>query len=295
MRILVTGSTGTIGSRVARELVQRGADVVGLTRSPDSARDRVSMPQDASGNLEFVAGDLERPHSFADALKQVERLFLVTPLHPSEAELGCSAVRAAEDAGIDRLVIITVHQADAAPQVPHFASKVVIREAARESGIPFIEIAPNSIFQNDLWLYDALMSGGVYPNPTGDIGLNRVDADDIAHAVANALTQDIEVEGPVPLVGPDALTGEQMAAIWSKQLRKPIRYVGDLDAWASNARASLPGWMADDLMLMLRHFTDSGLLATEADLRTQQRVLQRAPRPFSDFVAATAAQWTESS
>ncbi len=42
MRVTVTGATGLIGSRVVDELLARGDEVTVLTRSPESARDRLA-------------------------------------------------------------------------------------------------------------------------------------------------------------------------------------------------------------------------------------------------------------
>ena len=285
MHVLVTGSTGTIGSRVVRDLAAQGVTVRGLTRSPGSA----SAP---SGDVSFVEGDLERPDSVREALRDVDRMFLLTPLHPEEGRLGQEAIAAARDADLSRLVFLSVHHADDAPDVPHFASKMLMRKAAAESGLAYVEVAPNSFYQNDLWLRDALMDGGVYPTPVGQKGLNRVDADDIATVVVQALTGDVEVDGPVPVVGPDALTGDSIAETWSRHLGRDVHAVEDLDAWAAHAGRMMPEWLVEDLVAMVRHFLARGLRATDEDFATQARFLGRPPRSYDAFVRDTVAAWT---
>jgi uncharacterized protein YbjT (DUF2867 family) len=151
---------------------------------------------------------------------------------------------------------------------------------------------PNSFFQNDCWLREAMPQHGVYPQPMARAGANRVDVRDIAVASANALLEEGREGERYPLVGPDVLTGPAVAETWSRHLGKPIAYVGDdFEAWATGARGMMPEWLVNDLRTMFRILDDKGLVATDEDFARQQRLLRRAPRRFDDFVAETARQW----
>jgi uncharacterized protein YbjT (DUF2867 family) len=70
MTILVTGATGNVGSRVARELSQRGARVRAFVRDP--ARATAILGDD----IELAIGDLADPDSLRRALAGADRLFL---------------------------------------------------------------------------------------------------------------------------------------------------------------------------------------------------------------------------
>ena len=65
--ILVVGATGRQGGAVARELLQRGYQVRGLTRNPDSDRARAV----AELGAEMVRGDLGDPASLDRAVAGV--------------------------------------------------------------------------------------------------------------------------------------------------------------------------------------------------------------------------------
>ena len=64
MRVLVTGSTGCIGSHAVRILLDEGAEVYGFNRS---------VPEDPpSGNHTHLTGDLSDPESVSRAVKDVQ-------------------------------------------------------------------------------------------------------------------------------------------------------------------------------------------------------------------------------
>lgn len=285
MTILVTGGTGTVGSQVTARLAAGDHDTRVLTRSPEKA---AALPGGATG----VLGSLAEPFTLAPAFEGAERLFLLTPLAQDEVEQGLAAVEAARAAGVSRVVFMSVHQADQAPQIPHFASKIEIVRGLERSGIPYTVIEPNSFYQNDVGLQQPLLGFGVYPMPLGSVGLNRVDVRDIADAAVAALTEDGHEGEHYPVVGPAAWTGEGTAQAWSAALGSGVIYGGDdLDAWSQAASAMMPEWLVADLRIMFEHFQASGLLASDDDFARQRRLLGRDPLPFERFAEEVAAMW----
>lgn len=192
MRVLVIGGTGTVGSVLVGRLRERDVDTRVLTRSPEKHQ---------MDGVEFVKGDLEKPATLPPAFAGAQRVYLLTPLHPKEADLGRAAIGAAVEAGAERIVLQTVHRAEAAPHVPHFASKLEMVQAVREAGIPWVDLAPNSFFQNDLRYQAALLEHGVYPQPIGNQGASRVDVRDIADVAVALLLGDATQAGRSPWPG----------------------------------------------------------------------------------------------
>lgn len=285
MRILVTGGTGTVGTKVVANLTAQGVNVRVLTRSPEKA---AALSQRAEGAI----GSLAEPGTLPPAFDGVDRLFLLTPLARDEVDQGSAAIEAATAARIERIVFMSVHHAAAAPEVPHFASKVTIARALERSGISYTVIEPNSFFQNDLRVRQPLLEFGIFPQPLGSVGLNRVDVRDIADAVVVALLEDGHTGEHYPVVGPTVGTGESIAESWSRALDRSVVYGGDdLDAWTLAASAMLPDWLVADLRVMYEHFQAHGLLATDDDFVRQRRLLGKDPRPFQRFAAEVAAAW----
>ncbi|MBA2565772.1 MAG: NmrA family NAD(P)-binding protein [Gemmatimonadetes bacterium] len=287
METLVVGGTGTVGSAVVRALAEKGESVRAMARSPEKARDLPS-------GVRAIAGDLAKPETLNEAFAGVERVFLLNALGEHETDEGLAGVRAAKTAGAKRIVYMSVAMPPASEIIPHFASKIPVEEAVRDSGMEWTILRPNNFYQNDLRLREPIVQHGVYPQPIGGKGMTRVDVRDIADAAVRALTTGDHRGRIYGLHGPDALTGTETAAIYSRHLGRPVQYMGDdLDAWQKQVRGMMPEWMIRDLRIMYAFFQDHGFEATDEE-RTQQRaVVGHDPRTFDAFVAEVAQEWKQ--
>ena len=285
MSILVIGGTGTVGSHVVRGLLTKGEAVGILTRSADHAD---LLPLGANG----IIGDLRKPETLRRAMKGIDRVFLVSPLSPTQGEEGMAVVAAANRAGVRHIVYLSAHGVERAPHIPHYKSKMEIQKALRDSRMPFTIIMANNFFQNDLVYRGSILEEGIYPHPIGEIGLNRVDVRDIADPVVTTLTQSGHEFHSYPLIGAEVLTGQDVADIYSRSLGREIRYGGnDLGVWEEKATRALPGWLVPDLRLMYDLFQHYGLRSSEEDFALQAKVLGHDPRCFHAFVKETVAAW----
>ena len=285
MRILVTGGTGTVGSQVVRELVARKADVSVLTR--DTSKAGRLLP-----DVKAVQGDLNKPETVRRIFKDMEAVFLLNPVAPTEAHEALLALTGMRNAGVKRLVYLSVQDADKAAWLPHFGGKVGVESAIKVSGMAYTILRPNNFFQNDYWLKEVILQYGVYPQPLGSVGVSRVDVRDVAEAAAIALTNDGHAGHTYDLVGPEAVTGESTARTWSQVLGREIKYGGDdLDAWEKQQEPYLPDWMAYDFRMMYHFFQTHGLKASDEAIARQTQLLGHAPRAFDAFAAETAAAW----
>lgn len=278
MKAMVIGGTGTVGSQVTAELQKRNVTVAVMSRSAEKF---ANLPPGVQG----VVGDLQQPQTLPAAMSGVDAVFLATALAPDEINQGLEAVEAVKDAGVRRIVYMSVQGADQAVHIPHFATKIPIEYAVRHSGLEWNILRPNNFFQNDFWVRDAIIQAGVYPQPMSARGLNRVDTRDIAEAAAICLTADGVAGRTYTVAGPDLLTGEQVAATYARVLGRDVAYVGaDLAAWEAAASQMMPRWMVLDLRIMYAHFLEHGLVASPGELRDLEALLGRPPRGFEAFV-----------
>ena len=285
MNILVTGGTGTVGSQVVRELLARKADVSVLTRDAAKAKG-------LSAGVKAVEGNLHDVDSVRRIFHGVDSVFLLAVVGPTEATDGLMAITGARLAGVKRIVYLSVHHADKAAWLPHFGSKVAIEAALKVSGIRSTVLRPNNFFQNDNWFKEAILEHGVYPQPIGDAGVARVDVRDIAEAAAITLTGPGHDGEIYDLVGPEAMTGQRTAEIWSRVLDRRVVYGGnDLDAWEKQTQQYLPAQVVFDFRYMYDYFQKEGLKASADAIARQTKLLGHAPRAFEAFAAETAAAW----
>ena len=285
MGYLILGGTGTVGNTVVNKLLEQGKSVRVLTRSAEKA---ASLPPGATG----VVGDLQDPGTFQQIFSEAESLFLLNAVVPTELQEGLAAVNEAQRVGTRHIVYISVQDVKKGPHIPHFASKIAIEEAIKESGIAYTILRPNNFYQNDLWLKDVILNYGIYPQPIGDAGISRVDVGDIAQAAVNAFMQAGHENKTYTLAGPEPLTGEDCARVYSDTLGQEVRYGGnDLEGWRQQALQSMPSWMVYDLQLMFAMFQDKGLIASEGQIKETETILGKKPRSFRDFVQEAVANW----
>lgn len=287
MTILVTGATGQIGRQVVQQLVRRGADVRALVRDPAKA----GFPSAVT----VVQGDLLDPDALRGAFDGVSTLFLLNAVVPDEFTQALLALNLAREAGIERLVYLSVIHSDLYANVPHFAGKYGVERAIEQLGFGATILRPAYFMENDLTVKDVVLGYGVYPMPIGARGLAMIATDDIAEIAAIELVRREQAGDALPserfnLVGPDILSGTGVAAIWSEVLGRPIAYGGDdTQGFERQLRQAMPAWMAADMRLMSERFLRDGMLPEAGDAARLTALLGRPLRSYRDFAARSAA------
>jgi uncharacterized protein YbjT (DUF2867 family) len=286
MPILVTGATGTVGRQVVQHLLKRGADVRALVRDPAKA----NLP----AGVEVVKGDLLDVDSLRSAYSGISTLFLLNAVVPDEFTQAFVAINVAREAGIKRIVYLSVLHGELYANVPHFAGKFAVERMIEQMGLNATILRPAYFISNDLAIKDVVTGHGVYPTPIGTKGLAMVDVHDIGEIAAIELIRREQATGPLPLdrinlVGPNTLTGSDVAAIWSEVLGRPVAYGGDPSAFEQNLRNFLPNWMAFDMRLMSERFLSDGMIPEVGDVERLTALLGRPLRSYREFATEIAA------
>jgi uncharacterized protein YbjT (DUF2867 family) len=287
MTILVIGATGTVGRNVVEQLTTRGADVRALVRDADQAK----LPS----GVAVAQGDLLDVEAVRRAMSGVSTLFLLNAVVADEYTQALIALNVAREAGIERIVYLSVIHSDRYVNVPHFAGKFGVERMIEQMGLNATILRPAYFMNNDRSIKDVVTGHGVYPMPIGAKGLAMVDARDIGEVAALELLRREQSAAPLPLerinvVGPDTLTGPALASIWTEVLGRPVAYGGDdTAAYEQSLRQAMPRWMAFDMRLMTERFLTDGMLPEPGDRARLTALLGRPLRTYRDFAIEIAA------
>src|SRR4051794_17678945 len=214
MKILVTGATGNVGGELVKILHQRGAEVRAMARNPQVAK----FPT----GIEVVPGDLTDPESIREAVKGIDKLFLLNGVVADELTQALITYGIAKRAGVKHVTYVSVYKADQFKDVPHFASKLAVEDALREFGVPYTILRPGYFFQNDLTLKPVLQQMRIYPLPIGTAGISAIDSRDLSEAAAVTLTEQGHEGQTFDFVSFSPIDGPRQAALWGGGLGKKI-------------------------------------------------------------------------
>jgi len=118
-----------------------------------------------------------------------------------------------------------------------------------------------------------------------------VDARDIAEVAAIELIRRDQAPANLPietinLVGPDTLTGADVAAIWSDVLGRPVVYGGDdPTAFEQNMASFMPKWMAYEMRLMAERYVSDGMIPEAGDAERLTKLLGRPLHSYRGFIS----------
>ena len=278
MTILVTGATGRVGRHLVQQLVQRDAKVRVLTRNPAGT--------DFPAAVEVMQGDLLDLAALRRAFSGVSTLFLLNAVTGDEFTQALITLNIARESGVERVVSLSVFGSDSAVNVPHVAVKFGAERMLAAMGFGATILRPSYFIDNEAMLKDVILQHGIYPMPLGGKGVAMVDARDIAEVAALELIRRDQAPGRLPsttlnLVGPDTLTGEGAAAIWSELLGRPILYAGDdPQGFEQNMATFMPAWMAYEMRLMAERYVSDGMLPQPGD---RERLVQMLGRPLHGY------------
>jgi uncharacterized protein YbjT (DUF2867 family) len=267
--VLVTGGTGTTGSRVTAVLRERGVPV------------RVTSRRPANGQVRF---EWAEPATHAAALVGVRAVYLVAPVGVADpAPLVAPFLDAARERGVRRVVLLS------SSALPEGAPGLGELHTMVSALVPEPTVLrPSWFMQNFLGDHPHARSArldGEIVTATGSGRVAFVDAGDIAAVAAHALADDDPHVGEYVLTGPEALSYADVAATLTEVVGRPVRHraVGVPELAERFVEA---GYAADFAAVLAA--LDGGIARGGEDRTTSavQEVTGRPPRSFREVMAA---------
>jgi uncharacterized protein YbjT (DUF2867 family) len=241
--------------------------------------------------VDISEGNFSDPASLKEAVRGIDRLFLLSPIGETLAADQKAVIDAALSAGVSRIVKISGSDwtiKNAARSISGAAHAEVEQHLAA-SGIAHAVLRPNAWMQVALEpVVAALRKGEDVPARFGDAAVSFIDADDIADVAVHALTSSAPVSGTFVLTGGEALTALEIARIAARILHRPVGI-------SHHAAPALPPHLGAFEQTAIGEFGElirEGLAASVTD--TIHQITDRLPRGVEDYLrarlAATAPQ-----
>jgi uncharacterized protein YbjT (DUF2867 family) len=280
--ICVTGAGGTVGSEVVRQLAEANADF----RAAYHSKEKVDAAREKG--IDAVLIDYNDPKTLHSAFKGCDKLFLLGPNMPNQAELEINAVEAAKTAGVRHIVKLSAIGADA----EDFDFGRIHREvekAIEASGLDWTFLRPNSFMQNTVtFMSQPIKTQSAFYTAADDARIGHVDVRDIAAVAVKALTEPGHEGKAYKLNGPEAFTYDQLAAKVSDALGRQVKHINipPADLKGAMLAEGMPEVLADRLMDLERYYREGKADRNTSDI---QQVTGREPRTFEDYARETAA------
>jgi uncharacterized protein YbjT (DUF2867 family) len=278
----VTGANGRTGRAVVAALLARGARVRGLIRAPDQAARLESQ------GAEAAIGDLEQPDTLAAAAAGCRAVIHIgPPMHPREVEMTCSMLAAAAKAGAAHFIYYSVMH-PLRQDVPHHRLKLIAEAHVVEGGIPYTILQPIRYMQHLEPIWREVLGQGAHAMPFNtSIRFNVADLMDLAEAAAVVATQPGHAYATYELAGPEALSQDDMAAILTEELGRPVaaRHIPADELRAGLEARGVNPERIQRMLVMNAHYDRYGFLGNPNVLSW---LIGRPPTRFRDYVRRLA-------
>jgi NAD(P)H dehydrogenase (quinone) len=271
--IAVTGATGDLGGRVARDLAIRGIGQRLIVRDPNAA------PQLPGADV--AVASYEDSEAMAKALEGIGTLLLVSGHEdPDRILVHRKAVEGARLAGVDRIVYTSFMGAAPNATFPFARDHSATELAIREAGISLTSMR-NSLYADVAPRF--VGSDGVIRAPAGHGRLAWVARADVARLAAVLLVEPGHEGQIYDVSGPHAIDLHETARILTKATRRAITYHAETPDEARASRAGNPDWLVEGWIgsyLMLD--TGEGSVTSH----TIEQLTGQRPMTLSEFLAA---------
>lgn len=225
MTVLVLGAAADQGLPLVAALKSSGMKPLAGVRRPDALADTTHA------DTPTVPADLESKGSLSVAMAGCDALAMHLPFTFDRVQArrwGANIADAAQRAGLKKIVFNT--SCHVAPQdigVTGHDGRRDIEAVIAESGVPHVFVEPVVFMDNmvRLWARPSIVRDGVFANPAGEaLRINWVAIEDVAAVMAAVLADPRLANMRIPLGGPEALTGHEVAAVLGEVIGRPVRF-----------------------------------------------------------------------
>jgi uncharacterized protein YbjT (DUF2867 family) len=225
---VVTGALGYSGKAITQRLLARGDRVVTLTNSP-------GRPNPFGAGLTVRPLAFDRHADLVESLRGADVLFNTYWVRfnhrlftfEQAIENSKRLFEAARDAGVSRIVHVSILKAEAGCGLAYYDGKLAVEAALRESGVPHAILRPGVLFgrgdilvNNIAWVLRHLPLFGVFGD--GRYKLQPMHVDDFAALAVESAGREENLIADA--VGPETFEYRELVRMIAKAIgvRRPI-------------------------------------------------------------------------
>lgn len=248
----VTGAFGYSGKYIARRLLAQGEQVITLTNSTDRANE-------FNGRIPAHPFNFDDPQKLTESLQGVSVLYNTYWVrfnhksfkHADAVQNTLTLFQAAKEAGVERIVHISITNPALDSPLEYFRGKAVLEQALLESGLSYAILRPTVLFgkediliNNISWMLRKFPVFGVFGD--GNYRVQPIYVDDLAQlAVTHGHGRDNII---LNAIGPETFTYRELIATLANIIghkRPIISILPRLGLWTSK----LVGRLVDDVLV----------------------------------------------
>jgi NAD(P)H dehydrogenase (quinone) len=216
----VIGAAGRSGRRALAALRARAQPAAALVRRPEARRLAIEMGATDARLCDYADGA-----SMVRALRGIERLLVIPPgLASAEDTYVLNAIAAARDAGVRRVVLLSVLHPHH-PPMPHHMRKASAEHGLRCSALEWTILQPAMFAQSPLAFIAASPPGQAWAPFDLDAPFTPIDLVDVAEVAATALLEDGHVHASYELAGRERVSFREISVRVATIGGRPLRAV----------------------------------------------------------------------
>jgi uncharacterized protein YbjT (DUF2867 family) len=249
---VVTGAFGYTGKYITRRLLSMGRNVRTLTGHPN-------RPNPFSEQVSVSPFNFDDPSALTDSLRGASTLYNTYWVRFPRGQVTFdnavqntrALIRAAAEAGVRRIVHVSITNASEDSPLPYFRGKGLLEGAVVQSGLSYAIVRPTVIFgaediliNNIAWFLRRFPVFAVLGS--GDYRVQPVFVEDMAELAVGAAQQDENMV--LDAVGPETYTFDELVRLIAGKIGGRARIV-HLSPKLALALSRLIGYVVNDVVL----------------------------------------------